>query len=109
MPSPPVRSTTVHAFLQEHTEMRVSEGATTLLVGLLTTTAENVATTATQGAAVEDRTTILGRDIQSAWDALLEASGAPLATASATAIHAAIAAVPNASLSELIGLLQGDL
>jgi histone H3/H4 len=109
MPSPPVRATTLHAFLQDHTEMRISEEATTLLVGLLTTTAENVAATATQAAAVGARTTILARDIQSAWDALLEASGAPLATTSAAALHAAITGVPNDSLSELIALLQENL
>ncbi len=109
MPSPPVRATTVHAFLQVHTEMRISGEATTLLVGLLTTTAENVAATATQSAAVEARTTILGRDIQSAWDNLLEASSAPLASAGAGAIHAAITGIPNNSLSELIGLLREGL
>lgn len=109
MPAPPlpVKKTTIHSFLQDRSQMRVSQNATNLLVGLLTTTAENVASTATQMASVDARTTILDRDIQQAWDALLQASGASLLTP--VAIHASIDATSNEGLGKLIQLLRGDL
>lgn len=106
-PPPPVRETTIHSFLQDRSGVRVSEDATELLVGLLTTTCENVASRATQSAADDERSTILDRDIQQAWDALLGTSGASLLTS--VAIHASIDAASNDGLGELIQLLRLDL
>ncbi len=109
MPEPPspVKKTTIHSFLQDRSQMRVSEEATNLLVGFLTTTAENVASKATETASLDDRTTILTRDIQSAWDILLQDSGASLLTP--VAIHASIDTASNEGLGELIQLLRADL
>ena len=106
-PPPPVRETTIHTFIQDRSQMRVAEDATALLVSLLTTTAENVASRATKIASLDDRTTILARDIQSAWDALLGASGVSLLTPAA--IHASIDAASNDGLGELIQLLRVGL
>jgi len=106
-PPPPVRETTIRNFLKDRTGMRVSEDAVELMVGLLTTTAENMASRAAQLAQDEQRTTIMDRDIQNAFDEFLGASG--LTLLGPDTIHTAIDGISNESLGQLIQSLRADL
>ena len=105
--SPPVRETTIRNFLKDRTDMRVSEDAVDLMVSLLTTTSEAMAIRAAETATEEQRTTILDRDIQNAFEEFLGASG--LALLSPDTIHTAIDGISNEGLSQLIQSLRADL
>jgi histone H3/H4 len=107
VPPPAVRSTTIRKFLKDRTEMRVSEDAVDLMVGLFTTTSEKMAATAAERAVEGLRNTILGRDIQNAFKSILEASGPPLL--GPDTIHTAIDCISTESLTMLIQLLRADL
>ncbi len=105
--SPPVRETTIRNFLKDRTDMRVSEDAVDLMVSLLTTTSEAIAIRAAETATEEQRTTILDRDIQNAFEEFLGASG--LTLLSPGTIHTAIDGITNEGLSQLIQSLRADL
>jgi len=105
-PPPPIRETTARTFLKDRTEMRVGEDAVAIFVTHFTTMAEAVATTAAQLATQDDRTTVLDRDIDAAFNAFLQSGPEAL---SPDAIHTSIDAVSNQGLSQLIQLLRADL
>ena len=107
MPSPPVRPTTLQEFLKERTGMRVAEEAVTLLVELLTATVGKIATEAAQAAVEDERSTIMARDIQAAYDVFLRDSG--LLLHSTAKLHTAIDGISNAGFKELFNLLRADI
>lgn len=106
-PPPPVRETTIRNFLKDRTEMRVADDAVDLMVSLFTTTAEAMALRAAETATEEQRTTIMDRDIQNAFEEFLGASG--LTLLSPDTIHTAINGISNENLSQLIQTLRTDL
>ncbi len=107
MPSPPVRPTTLQEFLKERTGMRVAEEAVDLLVELLTASADKIAVEAGQAAVEAERSTIMARDIQDAFDAFLRDTGLPLL--SPAKLHTAIDGTTNEGFKELINLLRADI
>ncbi len=86
--------------------MRVGDDAVELFVTHFTTMAEAVAATAAQLAQDDDRTTVLERDIDAAFNDFLQTGPQIL---SPDAMHTAIGAVSNQGLSQLIQLLRADL
>ena len=106
-PSPPIRETTARNFLKDRTGKRIGEDAVELFVTHFTTMAEEVAVRAAELAQDGQRTTVLDRDIQKAFEAFLGASG--LSLLSPATIHTAIDGISNESLSQLIQSLRADL
>ncbi len=108
MPSPPaVRPTTLQEFLKERTGMRVAEEAVEQLVELLTAAADKIATEAAQAAVEAERSTIMARDIQDAFDSFLRDSGLPLL--SPAKLRLAIDGITDANFKQLINLLRADV
>ena len=107
MPTPPVRPTTLANFLQEETGLRVGADATDRLTAILTQVTEHVAATAAASARAEDRTTLLERDVNDAFETFLREEG-PALFSPATLFNA-IDNVDNDGLTQLITLLRADL
>ena len=105
-PPPPIRETTARAFLKDRTGLRVADDAVELFVTHFTTMAEAVAATAAELAEGDDRTTVLERDVDAAFNDFLQSGPQALGP---DAIHTAIGAVSNPGLSQLIQLLRADL
>jgi len=103
---PPIRETTARTFLKDRTEMRVGDAAVELFVTHFTTMAEAVALTAAELAQQDERTTVLERDVDAAFNEFLQAGPQLL---SPDAIHTTIGALSNQVLSQLIQLLRADL
>ena len=103
---PPIRETTARTFLKARTEMRVGDAAVELFVTHFTTMAEAVALTAAELAQQDERTTVLERDVDAAFNEFLQAGPQLL---SPDAIHTTIGALSNQVLSQLIQLLRADL
>ena len=103
---PPIRETTARTFLKDRTKMRVGDDAVELFVTHFTTMAEAVALSAAELAQQDERTTVLERDVDAAFNEFLRAGPQVL---SPGAIHTAIGAVSNPGLSQLIQLLRADL
>jgi len=97
-----IRETTAKNFLRELTDMRVSDDATELFIAYLTTMAEATAVRAGDIATEDERTTVLDRDIDTAFSELVQAG-------QVLDIQAAINAISNQDLSQLIQLLRADL
>ena len=104
MPEPPpvIRETTARNFLKDRTGLRIGENAVDLFVTHFTTMAEAVALRAAELVDEEERTTVLERDIDAAFNELLQ-SGTQVGP---DAIHTAIDTVSNQGLSQLIQLLR---
>ncbi len=103
---PPIlRETTARTFIKDRTGKRVREVAVDLFVTHFTTIAEAVAGRAAELADAEERTTILWRDIDTAYNELLQAG----TLVGPGAIHTAIDMVSNEDLGELIQLLRADV
>jgi len=105
--SPPVRPTTITTFLEKRTDMRLSEDAVDLLVDLLTKAAEQIADAAKELALEDERSTLLDRDMQTAYASFLQSEG-PSLLAPET-IHTAIDGISNEAFTELLNLLRADL
>ena len=97
-----IRETTAKDFLKELTDKRVGGDAVELFITHLTTMAEAVAIKADELTEQDERTTILDRDIDAAFNELVQ-------TGQVLDIQAAINAVSNQDLSQLIQLLRADL
>ena len=102
-PPPPIRETTARTFLKDRTSMRVGEDAVEAFVNHFTAVAEAVASRAAELAEEEERTTILERDVETAFREIETVPRGP------DAIHTAIDTVSNQGLSQLIQLLRADL
>jgi histone H3/H4 len=108
MPAPPpVRPSTIKQFLQDRTQLRVSEEAISHMVDLLTTLSDKIALRASQFAVAEQRNTLLNRDIQNAFESFLGESGPPLL--SIETLHSAINGISTDNLKDLIQRLRQDL
>ena len=109
MPDKPplVRPNTLKEFLKSLTELRVSEEALTLLSDRLTEVTGQIAKGASKIAIGATRQTILGEDIEKAFDSFLKEAGASLF--SADEIRRAIDGIPNDAMKELITLLKKEL
>lgn len=104
---PPIRSTTIKNFLKERSDLRVSVEAIELMVELLTTAAVSIADKAVEATVADDRSTLLGRDIQGAYDEFMREAGPP--PGSPEGLHEAIGRISNEELTQLIKLIRDEL
>jgi len=102
---PLIRATTALNFLRDRTGTRVGDDAVEIFITHFTTMGEAVAVRAAELATEDERTTVLDRDIDAAFNELVQ-SGPVLEP---DAIHTAIGAVSNQGLGQLIQLLRADL
>ncbi len=107
MPSPPVRATTLKNFIKDRTGLRVGDGPVARLTDLITAVLEHIADTAKELVVDDDRSTLMERDVDVAYQSFLESRGPTLL--SPTTIHTAIDGIANEDLTQLINLLRADL
>ena len=107
MAGSPVRTTTLRNHLKEATGLRVSADAAERLTVLLVAQLGQVAQRAKANAALEERSTLLERDVEQAFDGWLEEASPSTATASA--LLTTINGLSNEALTQLIKQLQAQL
>ncbi len=105
-PPPPIPESTARTFLKDRTDLRVAEDAVELFVSHFTAIAEAVATRAGNLATEEERTTMLERDVDTAFNEFLQAGPQVIGP---DAIHSAIDTISNQGMGQLIQLLRADL
>lgn len=107
MSGPPVRTTTLRNHLKEATDLRVSADAAERLTTLLVAQLDQITQHAKTAATLDERTTILDRDIDHAFDQWLQTAAPSLLTS--TAMLKALNGLSNDALTDLIKQLQTQL
>lgn len=108
MPDPqPVRTTPVGEFIRDRSGMRVGTDALELMVAKLTEATAQLTDLAKEAALEDNRSTIMERDVEAAFDLWLDAQARTLL--SPAIMHQTIETISNDGLVELTRLLKGSL